>query len=55
MTNENNRNAFAGMNIQILFKNSIKDGLTKKELAKRYGIYWSTVYKIVNGETWAHV
>ena len=23
MTNENNRNAFAGMNIQILFKNSI--------------------------------
>lgn len=32
-----------------------KDGLTKKELAKRYGIYWSTVYKIVNGETWAHV
>ncbi len=25
MTNENNRNAFAGMNIQILFKNSIVD------------------------------
>lgn len=32
-----------------------KDRLTKKELAKKYGVYWSTVYKIINGETWAHV
>ena len=39
MTNENNRNAFAGMNIEVLIKNSIVDHpAVIKKLKERFNI-----------------
>lgn len=30
-------------------------GANKKEIAKRFGVHWSGIYKLNSGEAWAHV
>lgn len=54
--NKGERNVKAKLNekqIKEIRRNKNRE--TAQELSKRYNVFLSTIYKIVNGETWAHV
>ena len=39
----------------LLLRQLFNSGMTRKELAKRFGVSLRTIYRIVNQQTWKHV